>query len=91
MEESKMRIEERVSLLKAMNTIMLNENDEDIINTWLDLGVPDNTSEEDYESIAEDDEAFIDICKEFMIFMIFMRNKDNKLFLGKIGEKFEVV
>ena len=31
MEESKMGIEERVSLLKAMNTIMLNENDEDII------------------------------------------------------------
>ena len=79
MEESKMGIEERVSLLKAMNTIMLNENDEDIINTWLDLGV---------ESIAEDDEAFIDICKEFMIFM---RNKNNELFLGKIGEKFEVV
>lgn len=26
-----MGIEERVSLLKAMNTIMLNENDEDII------------------------------------------------------------
>ena len=74
MEESKMRIEERVSLLKAMNTIMLNENDEDIINTWLDLCVPDNASEEDYESIAEDDEAFTDICKEFLIFM---RNKDN--------------
>lgn len=31
MEESKMGIEERVSLLKAMNTIMLNENDEDVI------------------------------------------------------------
>ena len=31
MEESKMRIEERVSLLKAMNTIMLNETDEDVI------------------------------------------------------------
>ena len=81
MEESKMGIEERVSLLKAMNTIMLNENDEDVIDTWLVLGVPDNASE-------EDDEAFIDICKEFMIFM---RNKDNKLFLGKIGEIFEVV
>ena len=77
-----MGIEERVSLLKAMNTIMLNENDEDVIGTWLAL------SEEDYEAIAEDDEAFIDICKEFMIFM---RNKDNKLFLGKIGEIFEVV
>ena len=31
MEESKMGIEERVSLLKAMNTIMLNETDEDVI------------------------------------------------------------
>ena len=31
MEESKMRIEERVSLLKAINTIMLNETDEDVI------------------------------------------------------------
>ena len=82
MEESKMGIEERVSLLKAMNTIMLNENDEDVIGTWL------AASEEDYESIAEDDEAFIDICKEFMIFM---RNKDNKLFLGKIGEILKVV
>ena len=75
-----MGIEERVSLLKAMNTIMLNEK--------LYLGVPDNASEEDYESIAEDDEAFIDICKKFMIFM---RNKDNKLFIGKVGEIFEVV
>ena len=31
---------------------------------------------------------FIDTYKEFMIFM---RNKNNELFLGKIGEKFEVV
>ena len=31
---------------------------------------------------------FIDTCKEFMIFM---RNKDNELFLGKIGENYEVV
>ena len=88
MEESKMGIEERVSLLKAMNTIMLNENDEDFIDTWFCLGVPDNASEEDYESIAEEDAAFIDICKEFMKLM---RNKDNELFLDKIGEKFEVV
>ena len=50
------------------------KKDEDGINTWLDLCVPDNASEEDYESIAEDDEAFTDICKEFLIFM---RNKDN--------------
>ena len=77
-----MGIEERVSLLKAMNTIMLNENDEDVISTWLAL------SEEDYEAIAEDDEAFIDICKEFMMFM---RNKDNELFLGKINGEYVVV
>ena len=31
MEESKMGIKERVSLLKAINTIMLNETDEDVI------------------------------------------------------------
>ena len=31
MEESKMGIEERVSLLKAINTIMLNETDENVI------------------------------------------------------------
>ena len=31
MEESKMGIKERISLLKAINTIMLNETDEDVI------------------------------------------------------------
>ena len=83
-----MNVKERVELLKAMNTIILNENDEDVGDYWFSVGIPDNPSEEDYESIAEDDEAFIDICKKFMIFM---RNKDNKLFIGKVGEIFEVV
>ena len=31
MKKSKMGIKERVSLLKAINTIMLNETDEDVI------------------------------------------------------------
>ena len=52
---------------------------DNIKNGWLP---PKEVSEELYNKILKN------ICKEFMIFM---RNKDNKLFLGKIGEIFEVV
>ena len=83
-----MNVKERVELLKAMNTIILNENDEDVGDYWFSVGIPDNPSEEDYEIIAKDDDDFLFICKEFMIFM---RNKDNELFLGKINRKMVVV
>jgi len=88
MENSIMSVKERVELLKAMNTIVLNENDENVCDGWITVNIPDNSSEEDYEAIASNDDVFLFVCKEFMAIM---RNKDNELFLGKINRKFEVV
>lgn len=83
-----MSVKERIALLKSMNMIILNENDEDVMDYWFSVGIPDNPSEEDYEIIAEDNDDFLSICKKFMFFM---RDKDNKLFIGNINGKMVVV
>lgn len=44
----------RVELLKAMDTIVRNLDDESVMDLWLTNGVPDGASESDYEYIAED-------------------------------------
>lgn len=50
----------RVEQLKAMHSLMQNANDEEIYMSWITLGVPDEPIEEDFESIAEDDEYYND-------------------------------
>lgn len=50
----------RIEQLKAMHSLMQNANDEEIYMSWITLGVPDEPIEEDFESIAEDDEYYND-------------------------------
>lgn len=50
--------QEKIDLLKAMHIVMLNANDETCYYHWILTGVPDAPSEEDFEYIAKDKEAF---------------------------------
>lgn len=50
--------ETRIAQLKAMHELMTSANDEELYMTWITLGVPDCPSEDDFESIAEDDEMY---------------------------------
>ena len=68
---SKYKLDARVEQLKAMHELMRNANDEDIYMTCIVAGVPDEPSEEDFEYIAMDNEAynecfdlFIEIIKD---------------------------
>lgn len=57
-------MEERIEQLKVMNEIMKNSSDEDIYCAWICV-VPDEPSESDFESIAEDDKAFEEVFSLF--------------------------
>lgn len=57
-------MEERIEQLKIMHEIMKNSRDEDIYCAWIYV-VPDEPSESDFESIAEDDEAFEEVFSLF--------------------------
>lgn len=55
---SETTIMSRMEQLKAMDEFMHSVNDEELIDSWLTYGVPDEASEEDYRFIAEDEEAY---------------------------------
>ena len=56
----------RTYLAKEMDKFVRNKiDDESIIECWLMCGVPDGADETDYREIAEDDELWPDIVKEF--------------------------
>lgn len=48
-------------LLRDMHNMMLHMNDEDAYMHWITLGVPDEPSDDDFESIAEDEEEFNEV------------------------------
>lgn len=58
-------VNDRIKLLKEMNQYILNLGDEDIFDIWFSVSIPDEATEEDYRSIAEDTEAWVYICKMF--------------------------
>lgn len=62
---NKTTIDLRVIQLKAMDDFMQSVNNEELIDEWLTYGVPDEASEDDYYSIAEDDELYNDCVKIF--------------------------
>ena len=55
----------RITQLKAMHTLMLEANDEGIYMNWIYL-MPDCPSEEDFESIAIDDEQYNECFDKFV-------------------------
>ena len=62
---NKTTIDLRVIQLKAMDDFIHSVNNEELIDEWLTYGIPDEASEDDYHSIAEDDELYNDCVKIF--------------------------
>ena len=74
MEESNINLKERVSVVRAMDTIVRSLNDERDILWWLDSGVPDGeineeTTDEELYWLVDDDESFADIMSIFIKIM----------------------
>ena len=61
-----MRIDRRVKMLKAMKYIVSTINDDDILERWLMLGIPDGDI--DFASYCSDEELE-DFIHEFLIAM----------------------
>jgi hypothetical protein len=57
--------ENRIEILKAMHTIMTYMNNENAYWSWVTLGVPDEPQEDDFESIAEDEDSFNEVAEHF--------------------------
>lgn len=57
--------EQRIELLKGMNQYIIDMGDEEAYNVWFTLGVPDEPTDDDYESIAEDLTLWVFVCKVF--------------------------
>ena len=55
----------RITQLKAMHTMMLEANDEGIYMSWIYL-MPDCPSDEDFESIAIDDDQYNECFDKFV-------------------------
>ena len=59
-------VEHRIYLVKEMDKFVKNRiGDERIIGCWLMCGVPDGADEIDYREIAEEDELWFDVVREF--------------------------
>lgn len=74
MEENKINLKERVSVIRAMDIIIRSLNDERDILWWLDSGVPDGeinkeTTDEELYWLVDDDESFADIMSTFIKIM----------------------
>lgn len=74
MGESNINLKERVSVVRAMDTIVRSLNDERDILWWLDSGVPDGeineeTTDEELYWLVDDDESFADIMSIFIKIM----------------------
>ena len=55
----------RAAIVRSMNTMVLAlNNEEPIFHGWLFL-VPDEATEDDFVSIAEDEELFTEVVDEF--------------------------
>ena len=59
-------IELRVKILKEMNEYVFNKiGDEDIIDYWLLYGMPDDSEDDDFLMVAEDEESWVNVVKTF--------------------------
>ena len=62
----------KMNLLGGMHNYMMNVvQDEDLQNEWLAMGVPDEPSEEDLESIAKNATDFAEIAYLFGSLLIY--------------------
>ena len=59
------KLRKRVRLLKEMDRIMRNSNDENAFADWIELGIPDEPTEYDYIDIAVGDESYFETLEIF--------------------------
>ena len=57
--------EQRIELLQGMNQYIIDLGDEEVYETWFSLGVPDEPSDDDFESIADNLEEWVYVCQLF--------------------------
>lgn len=74
MEENNINFKERVSVIRAMDTIVRSLNDEEYVAWWLEDGVPDGeidekTTDEELYWLVDDDKSFADIMSTFIKIM----------------------
>lgn len=74
MEKNNINLKERVSVIRAMDTIVRGLNDEEYVAWWLEDGVPDGeidegTADEELYWLVDDDESFADIMSTFIKIM----------------------
>ena len=58
--------ERRIKYLKKMHQRIIDIGDEDLYATWIELGVPDEPSEDDFRFIASEIELYYDIVELFV-------------------------
>ena len=64
-----MNKQERIQMLRAMDTVMRALNDEEIFEIWLIDGIPDGTTEDSDFAAFADDITFADIMDTFVFVM----------------------
>jgi len=74
MKVNDINLKERVSVMRAMDTVVRSLNDESDILWWLDSGVPDGeinkeTTDEELYWLVDNDESFADIMSTFIKIM----------------------
>lgn len=57
--------DKRKALVKRMDNIITSLNDEELIESWLMCGCPDESTDEDYEWFAENTDEFLDLVTLF--------------------------
>ena len=56
---------EREEVVRSMHHLISELNNEDAYLEWISAAVPDCPSDDDYESIAEDEDCFIETINAF--------------------------
>lgn len=82
---------ERIAVVRAMETIARQINNENIFETWLTYGVADgdideSTTDEELECYIEDDENFAELMGTFAR-VIARANKSGGLYCDKVTSK----
>ena len=75
----------KIDFVKSLNEIILGLGDEDLIESWLMVGVPDCPSEEDFEFIANNEESFDETVNCFVRLSKYIKTGlflDNKFYNG---------
>lgn len=55
----------RIEIAKQMNDFIINLGDEEIWETWITSGIPDEPQEDDYALFVIDDDEWNELCELF--------------------------